>query len=729
MFFLGSFFCYAKEQYKEIAISKGKVIVGLSEEEAIKKFGLPSSAKDKLWQYSGPENLYIFVEKSSGIYLYPFFSNSFVGDPIELKVLAISKDIEDVTSKAEFIFSDSQAFDISGQSVIIPKMNGKYQIIAEHNGVRSNPIMVSIIEKIKNYSKDEDSQLLSIDVFPYSPRVELYEKVDFIAFGSFVVKRQHITKDITKDVEWYLEQDGKTKKLQKSNIEFSSPGIFRIFCKYEGIQSSYQKVEVVKNRLIPRKNLKNISIIPSNIDVMPSNTLPFIVLGTYMDNSVENITGKVSWDINDKTIIERGKDGVFIAKAPGIADVTASLKDIKSIPAKVVVRSDYIYTKFTNQELQRIKEEKNVSNNSEELSKIKEEEDVSDSPEELLNDIKKYLSEFKRRNITENKIKYIKITPTSYDISLGEEKEFSAFAVREDNAEEDVTILAEWRSLDEKIAIVNEGKIKTINIGETKIFAKFKNLESLGIPLIVREPKLVSITAYPAQVKISFGEQKNLTAQGYFSDSSRKDITPMVKWIFIKPGIVSIDEGKLKPIKIGQAKIFAEYEQMKSEPINIDVIRDKYWLINIFIKIAGSIFLLLIVFFCYFYALLLKTKNNIIKFYDKPRELVILLYENINKILDVINLRQKSNMSPLFYAKLIEEEYEITGDLFLRFTQTFEEAKYSKHKLSQEISHIIIDDYNGILKKLLSGHKIIVMMYISFRFLLNNTPTFIPKAR
>jgi len=201
---------------------------GLSEEDALNKFGFPSSANDKIWKYSGLENIYVFLEKSLSVSLYPNSCNIFVGDPIEFKVLAISKDIEDVTFNSEFIFSDPQAFEISGQGTVISKVKGEYQIIADYNGVRSNPSYVTVAEMPKD-EKEQRSKLVAIDVFPYRPRVNLYEKVNFLAFGSFIVKDQHITKDITKDVEWYLDRIIMRANLKVQQSSFPQLDLAKFF--------------------------------------------------------------------------------------------------------------------------------------------------------------------------------------------------------------------------------------------------------------------------------------------------------------------------------------------------------------------------------------------------------------------------------------------------------------------------------------------------------------------
>jgi hypothetical protein len=100
--FLIIFFCcmssYAEMAYQEKIIPQGKVVFGLSEEEALNKYGVPTSTNDLLWYYAGSEKLYIYLERPLEVYLYPRFCKGYVDAPLELRTLAGSQEIIDVTS-------------------------------------------------------------------------------------------------------------------------------------------------------------------------------------------------------------------------------------------------------------------------------------------------------------------------------------------------------------------------------------------------------------------------------------------------------------------------------------------------------------------------------------------------------------------------------------------------------------------------------------------------------
>jgi len=64
-------FSYAEQVYREKLLPQGRAIYGLREAEALNKYGTPTAVKDGLWFYDGAEKLYIYLNKSIEVYLYP----------------------------------------------------------------------------------------------------------------------------------------------------------------------------------------------------------------------------------------------------------------------------------------------------------------------------------------------------------------------------------------------------------------------------------------------------------------------------------------------------------------------------------------------------------------------------------------------------------------------------------------------------------------------------------
>jgi hypothetical protein len=289
--------------------------------------------------------------------------------------------------------------------------------------------------------------------------------------------------------------------------------------------------------------------------------------------------------------------------------------------------------------------------------------------------------------------------------------------------------LASWKIIDGKFADVKNGLINAIAPGDTKVCVQYKNIGNRCIPVVVREAKLISIAVSPPKLMIAKGEHLGLKAEGHFGDSSHKDITSLVSWICADSGIVKMDKNKVLPAGVGRTKIFAEYSGMRSLPVEAEVVHEKHWLFKLILKIM--LFLLLAVFlsYSYFYILTEKSKRDILSLYSSPRDLTIALYMNLNKIVSIFGIQHRFYMPPLFLAGLADGKYAIKDNLFLRFAQQYEEAKYSSHILPPGTSRLALDEYNLILKIVFAQHKKRTLVAGYLRALISRTPFYIYKIK
>ena len=697
-------FSYAAQAYQEKLTPQGKIIFGLREEEALNKYGVPSSIKGNLWYYSSPEKLYIYLEEPLKVYLYPRFIKAYIDSPLELKTLAGSDEITDVTSKSELLLSKNDAFTIAGQGVLIPKKPGDYQIIATYKDHYSNASFISVAEAKKDTEVEE--RLISIDIFPYKPYANPNTKVYFYAFGTFILKGCYTIREITRQAEWFSEQNNQTQKLDNSEVALFFPGKSKVFCRYQELQSVPQDVEVGKSTIQLNHYLKQVAILPVDIDVTSQTSTSFHAFVTYEDNSVEEVTKKTGWVIKDKAILERESDNIFIAKLIGVTELQGVLEGLHSLPAKVVVSNSPVHK---GQAEKTKKQKKDL--------------------EDLFSDIKSDVKSLNKKVTEETRFKYIKIIPEDCDISVGAQKQLTAFGVLQDNTEEDITILGKWKILDDKLATVNSGLVNAISPGESKICVQYKNIENQCIPIIVREAKLTSIAVSPTQFKIARGEHLGLKAEGYFGDSTHRDVTLLVSWVCSDLGIVKMDKNDVWPVRVGQTKIFAEYLGIRSLPVEAEVVKEKYWLLKFIAKILLFIFLILFLLYSYFYILTERSKKHILSLYSSPRDLIIALYKNLNKIMVIFGIQQKFYMPPLFLAGLADNKYAIQDKLFFKFTQQYEEAKYSSHTFPIETSDTVLDAYNHILKVVFAQHKKRILASRFLKALISRTPFFIFKIQ
>jgi len=706
---------YANFEYQEINTSVGKVIVGLGREDALEKFGIPTSAVEDLWYYSAtPEKFFVLFSSQSllNIYLYPRYPYTSVGTPLEFKTFGYFSDmkIKDITSEVQLLISEPEDFILEKPGIVIPKKPGEYQVLAKYKGIFSNPAYLTIKESQEKEIEKEIEKLISINILPFKPVVPYKSQLGFVALGTFLDSSgTYSIRDISKQANWYIKKDEEVVENRDNTIIFTSTGKTVVFCRYRELESFPQEIYVQDKPFILNETLKHITLLPEFILVASGKNINLRAFGTYHSNRVEDITNKAKWEIGDKDMLTLEGNGEFLTKSVGVSEVIAVLDDLKSLATKIIVTDKTKSAFFTQIEPQ----ERKIH------------------PESLVKDIKSEVEKLKQGfTKEEKKLNLIKIIPDSLQVAVGETGQVTALGIYSDNSQEDLTHLGDWSGSNDKIVMVSGGKIDTFSAGEAKIYVKFKGINSLPAKVLVEEPKLVSIILSPQKLQMSMKDRLVLKAEGYFSDSSRKDITSLVTWKLTNPRIIKVEKGKVLPLKFGETQVYAEYLGIKSLPANIRIIFTVDWLIYMIIKGVFFLFLGMVVMFIVLYVFTEKKKNNLRNSLDKnPAEFIVNLYENTKKILAIFNLSYKESLPPLSYAEMVQKNYSIENNLFLRFTAKFEEARYSHHTLSSRDASLALNDYNYFLKILFSRYNKFSLFLKYCLTLLHRRPLFISSPQ
>lgn len=699
---------FAQTGFREKNTSLGKVIIELDKESALNKFGIPTQASKELWYYSIPEKFFIFfpAQQLLNIYLYPLNCNTYVDTPLEFKAFGYFTDmrIKDITKEVQLLISRPEDFTLGRPGSIIPKKAGEYQVLAKYNNTFSNPAHIKIGEPQEKKTEKYTERLISINILPYKPAVTYKSRLEFTALGVFMDSSgTYAIRDISKQVSWYVKQNKNAIENEGNTIFFSALGKVTVFCRYYGMEGFSQEIDVQDKAFILGEALKHITLLPDIVLAASGKNVNLKAFGTYYNNKVEDITSKVDWEVSDKDIIEAEGMGAFSTKSVGITDVTAVSNDLQGLATKIIVR-DKIEAELLDQP-----EEKKIK------------------PENLYEDIKKEVDKIKESFAKEDrKLSFIRIIPDTLEIPFGESSQLTAQGIYSDNSQEDLTLLGDWESSDSKVVKVLGGKVDTFSPGEAKIYIKFKGVNSLPALVKVVGPKLVSIIISPQELQLTMKDKPALKAEGYFTDSSRKDITQLADWKVTDSRVIKVEKGRVSPLKFGKTKVYAGHLGIISMPANIKIIFTLDWLMYMVIKLLFFLFLCTVAMFGVFFILTQKRKNDLRNSLDKnPSEFIVNLYDNTKKILAVFNLTYKEGVTPLFYAELVQKSCSIKNDLFLRFTAKFEEARYSHHVLTVNDASLALNDYNDFLKVLFKRHTKLSLFIKYCLILLSRSPLLI----
>src|SRR5262249_13804113 len=105
---------------------------------------------------------------------------------------------------------------------------------------------------------------------------------------------------------------------------FSHVGSFNYFCIVHQLAGMVGTVDV----LAAQVSLQSISVTPSNPTLGVGGTQQFMAMGTFSDNSHQDITGAVTWSPSNTGVASITSSGLATAVSAGTSTITASMNGI-----------------------------------------------------------------------------------------------------------------------------------------------------------------------------------------------------------------------------------------------------------------------------------------------------------------------------------------------------------------------------------------------------------------
>ncbi|WP_163132799.1 Ig-like domain-containing protein [Agarivorans sp. Alg241-V36] len=261
------------------------------------------------------------------------------------------------------------------------------------------------------------------------------------------------------------------------------------------VTASYNGVESnVVNISVSAATLVDIQLTPAQMILPVGIEHSYQALATFTDESVLNITDKVSWETGSPSVVSINA-GELKTLAPGITTLSAELLGIKSNVAELEV---------TNAEL---------------LS--------------------------------------IQLTPSEGVVARGTTLEYVAIGTFADNSTLDISSVAVWSSSVSSVAIIENGLATSIVEGGSVITASLNGVTSNSAELTVSPEELVSIQVTPALSSLPEGGTQNYIATGYYTDGSTQDISNLVTWDSSATEIATIVNGLATAVDEGSSVISA----------------------------------------------------------------------------------------------------------------------------------------------------------------------------
>lgn len=241
------------------------------------------------------------------------------------------------------------------------------------------------------------------------------------------------------------------------------------------------------------------------------------VTGQYTNGS-RDVTASVTWG-TDKPSVFTVVDGLITAQSEGTAELTASLSGEKAVLPVVV----------TGEVLEVL--EVRINNQAE----------------------------------------------TSWELAKGMQQQLEAYGTFSDGSTKNVTSMVDWFSTNSALVNVTKtGVVNGLNLGTESITAHMQGIDSLGLPITVKDAELTSIAVTPHGQQIANGTSLQLVATGTFTDQSTSVLTTGVTWSVNTQhlAIADVDGSGLVTGKAGGvANVVAEYIDVQGHVVqgNVDV--------------------------------------------------------------------------------------------------------------------------------------------------------------
>jgi N-acetylneuraminic acid mutarotase len=343
------------------------------------------------------------------------------------------------------------------------------------------------------------AMLSSISVTPVSPAIARGTTQQFTATGIY---SDNTTQDLTSVVSWASSNNTLATITALGLATGLNVGSVTITATSGGASGS-------TTLIITGAALTGLTITPANPSIARGTTQQFVVMGTFSDDSTQDLSSSVTWDSTNLTVAAisnaGGSRGLASGLNTGNTTITATLGGISANTVLTVTAA--VLTKIT-------------------------------------------------------------VIPATPVIAKGTTQQFVATGTFSDSTIQDLTTTVTWSSSNATIAAISnaagsEGLATGLNIGTVTITATRGAISGMAT-LVVPSAVLVSLNVTPANPTIVKNTYQQFVVTGTFSDNSTQDLSSSVTWSSSNPVMAAISnasgtKGQAKGLGVGNTTITATF--------------------------------------------------------------------------------------------------------------------------------------------------------------------------
>ena len=247
------------------------------------------------------------------------------------------------------------------------------------------------------------------------------------------------------------------------------------------------------NLTVTQANLNSISVSGAG-SVAAGMTEQLAAQGTYSDQSTQTLTNQVTWQSSDSTVASVSASGLVTAIKTGNVTITATMSSVSGTAGV---------------------------------------------------------------SVTAAVLTAINVGTPSPTLIVGSNEQLTATGVYSDNSTQSLTSQVTWGSSDPTVAsVVAGGLLTAVKNGSVTVTATLGSTSGTG-SVAVTAPSLSSITVSPASFSIAAGQNKQLSAMGFYSNGTSQDVTSQVTWSSNSGNASVSTSGLVSGVSAGSATISA----------------------------------------------------------------------------------------------------------------------------------------------------------------------------
>ena len=327
--------------------------------------------------------------------------------------------------------------------------------------------------------------------------------------------------------------------------------------------------------------LVSIAVGPADPSLAKGLTEQFTAIGTYTDNSTQDLTNQVTWASGTPAAATITTAGLATGVATGPSTISASLNGVSGSTVLTVTAATLVsiavtpsnsslakglaepFTAtgtYTDNSTQNLTSQVTWASTRPTVATISS-TGVATGVATGASTISATLNGVNGETVltvTAASLVSIAVNSTTSSVAKGLTDQFTAVGTYSDNSTKDLTSQVNWSSDMPSVATIStDGLATSIAPGMSTVSATRDGVSGTTV-LTVTPASLLSITVNPSSPVLVAGQAAQLTAMGTYSDNSTQDLTNEVSWSSATPSIATITTAGLSTgVAPGNSTIFA----------------------------------------------------------------------------------------------------------------------------------------------------------------------------